>query len=93
MSGDEIKSVKNAQTHLSELILQSQEQVGERAQRLIGLVTGRPGGEVPIEVSLDCSRRPVQSAHLFTQPGLVVLQHVEEALNVGVNRVAGAGGL
>lgn len=93
MSGNKIKSENaHAQTHLSKLILQSQEQVGERAQWLLCLfqLSGSLGREFFIEVFLDSSCRSVQSAHLFTQPGLVVLHHVEYALNIGVNWMTGA---
>lgn len=87
------------QTHVSQLVLQSQEQVGEQARRPLCLLPllgrgVRGGGEkIFTEVFPDSACGFVQRAHLLAEPGLVVLHHVEDALNVGVNRMAGAGRL
>lgn len=93
------RDAARVQTHLSQLVLQGQEQVGQQARRhlrplpLLGGVGGGGGGgrELFREVFLDSACRFVQSADLLAEPGLVVLHHVKDALNVGVDRMAGAG--
>ena len=51
--------------------------------------TGGGGGRQGLaEALLGSQARPAHGLHLLTQLGLVVLHHVEDALQVGVDRVA-----
>lgn len=87
-----------SQAHLAQLVLQSQQQVGERAERPVDRlpvrlprwIRGRWRDEVLLKVFLCRGTRPVQRAHSFTQLRLVVLHHVKDALYVGVNWMARA---
>lgn len=80
-----------SQTHLSKLILQSQEQVRQRAQRLIHRWTVRLLESTErckkflTEVFPDSTSRPVQGAHSLTQLRLVVFHHVEDALYISMD--------
>ena len=77
-----------SQAHLSKFILQSQDQVGQRAQRLIHRWTVRlleRCKKFLTEAFLGSASRSVQGAHSLTQLRLVVLHHVEDALHIGVD--------
>lgn len=89
---NEDKKKPYSQAHLSELVLQSQQQVRQWAKWLICSfrLPVRRWGEVLLETFLGGTTRPLQSAHSLTQLGLMVLHHVKDTLYVGVDWVARA---
>lgn len=88
----------DSQAHLPKLILQSQEQVGQRAQWLLcslrqGVRFLKSGGrwrEFFLKAFLGTRTRPVQSTHLVTQLRMMMLHHVKDTLYVGVDWMAWA---
>ena len=88
-----------SQAHLSQLILQGQQQVRQRAQVLRrwprpgGLGRWRGCGQGLTQASAGPATHLVQGVHAVAQLGLMVLHHVQQTLHVAAHRVASAGGL
>lgn len=89
---------KYLQAHLSQLVLQSQEQVWKRTQWLMLLfylcvTLMRTWGRQRkgfLEIFPDSILRSVQSADSFAQLGLVMLHHMKYTLHIGMDWVAWA---